>query len=112
MDEDFVFTIVLHYWGKIKTNPFMYEGGQVKRVENIKSDEMSFIEIVNIGKEFGYDETDIWMYRVPTIPFAGGLRYLDTDIEVLNMVKFAKGYNEVEVYVVFLNKGVALCDII
>uniref|UniRef100_A0A2N9FBT4 Uncharacterized protein n=1 Tax=Fagus sylvatica TaxID=28930 RepID=A0A2N9FBT4_FAGSY len=88
MDEDFVFTIVLHYWGKIKTNPFTYEGGQVKRVENIKSDEMSFIEILNIGKEFGYDETDIWMYRVPTVPFAGGLRYLDTDIE-----------------------GVALCDI-
>uniref|UniRef100_A0A2N9F9N5 Transposase MuDR plant domain-containing protein n=1 Tax=Fagus sylvatica TaxID=28930 RepID=A0A2N9F9N5_FAGSY len=111
MDEDFVFTIVLHYWGKIKTNPFTYEGGQVNRVENIKSDEMSFIEILNIGKEFGYDETDIWMYRVPTVPFAGGLRYLDTDIEVLNMVKFAKVYNEVEVYVVFLNEGVALCDI-
>uniref|UniRef100_A0A2N9J841 CCHC-type domain-containing protein n=1 Tax=Fagus sylvatica TaxID=28930 RepID=A0A2N9J841_FAGSY len=99
MDEDFVFTIVLHYWGKIKTNPFTYEGGQVNRVENIKSDEMSFIEILNIGKEFGYDETDIWMYRVPTVPFAGGLRYLDTDIEVLNMVKFAKVYNEVEMVV-------------
>ncbi|XP_030949999.1 uncharacterized protein LOC115973897 [Quercus lobata] len=43
------------------------------------------------------------MYRVPTMPFAGGLKPLENDVDVMNMVKCIRGYNEVEVYVIFLD---------
>ena len=43
------------------------------------------------------------MYRVPTMPFAGGLKPLENDVDVMNMVKCIRGYNEVKVYVMFLD---------
>ncbi|KAK7840008.1 hypothetical protein CFP56_017329 [Quercus suber] len=101
--DDFDFTIALYYWGKIRNNPYRYEGGEVKIYEDNNSDEMSLVEIWNKAKNFGYSENDVFMYRVPTMPFAGGLKPLENDVDVMNMVKCIKGYNEVEVYVMFLD---------
>ncbi|KAK7847175.1 hypothetical protein CFP56_007027, partial [Quercus suber] len=77
--------------------------GETKIYEDNNSDEMSLVEIWNKAKIFGYGENDIFMYRVPTMPFAGGLKPLENDVDVMNMVKCIKGYNEVEVYVMFLD---------
>nr|POF08027.1 hypothetical protein CFP56_17755 [Quercus suber] len=38
--------------------------------EDNNSDEMSLVEIWNKAKNFGYGENDVFMYRVPTMPFA------------------------------------------
>ncbi|KAK7816773.1 hypothetical protein CFP56_043704 [Quercus suber] len=89
--------------GKIRNNPYRYEGGEIKIYENNNSDEMSLVEIWNEAKNFGYGENDVSMYRAPTMPFAGGLKPLENDVDVMNMVKCIKGYNEVEVYVMFLD---------
>ena len=64
---------------------------------------MSVVEIWNKAKNFGYGENDVFIYRVPTMPFAGGLKPLENDVDVMNMVKCIRGYNEVEVYVMFLD---------
>ena len=64
---------------------------------------MSLVEIWNKAKIFGYGENDVFMYRGPTIPFVGGLKPLENDVDVMNIVKCIKGYNEVEVYVMFLD---------
>mgnify|MGYP000885063302 CR=1 FL=1 len=66
---------------------------------------MSLVEIWNKAKNFGYGENDVFMYRVPTMPFVGGLKPLenDVDVDVMNMVKCIRGYNEVEVYAMFLD---------
>ncbi|KAF3966992.1 hypothetical protein CMV_008958 [Castanea mollissima] len=101
--DDFDFTITLYYWGKIRNNPYRYEGGEIKIYEDNNSDEMSLVEIWNKAKNFGYGENDVFMYRVPTTPFAGGLKPLENDVDVMNMVKCIRGYNEVEVYVMFLD---------
>ena len=101
--DDFDFIITLYYWGKIRNNPYRYEGGEIKIYEDNNSDEMSLVEIWNKAKIFGYGENDVFMYRVPTMPFAGGLKSLENDVDVMNMVKCIKGYNEVEVYVMFLD---------
>ena len=37
------------------------------------------------------------------MPFAGGLKPLENDVDVMNMVKCIRGYNEVKVYVMFLD---------
>ena len=101
--DDFDFTITFYYWGKIRNNPYRYEGGEVKIYEDNNSNEMSLVEIWNKAKNFGYGENDVFMYRVPTMPFASGLKPLENDIDVMNMVKCIRGYNEVEVYVMFLD---------
>nr|POF22501.1 hypothetical protein CFP56_68391 [Quercus suber] len=101
--DDFDFTITLYYWGKIRNNPYRYEGGEIKIYEDNNSDEMSLVEIWNEAKNFGYGENDVFMYRVPTMPFTGGLKLLENDVDVMNMVKCIRGYNEVEVYVMFLD---------
>ncbi|KAK7839118.1 hypothetical protein CFP56_018737 [Quercus suber] len=98
--DDFDFTITLYYWGKIRNNPYRYEGGETKIYEDNNSDEMSLVEIWNKAKIFGYGENDVFMYRVPTMPFAGGLKPLENDVDVMNMVKCIKGYNKVEVYMI------------
>jgi hypothetical protein len=100
--DDFDFTIALYHGGKIKSNPFKYEGGEVKRYEDNNSEEMSLVEIMNMVKEFGYGWNDVLLYRVPTIPFADGLKPLKNDNDVMDMVKYVKGYNEVDVYVMSL----------
>ncbi|XP_023906799.1 uncharacterized protein LOC112018497 isoform X1 [Quercus suber] len=64
---------------------------------------MSLVEIWNKAKNFGYGENDVFIYKVPTMPFAGGLKPLENDVDVMNMVKCIKGYNKVEVYVMFLD---------
>ena len=64
---------------------------------------MLLVEIWNKAKNFEYGENDVFMYRVPTMPFAGGLKPLENDVDVMNMVKCIRGYNEVEVYVMFLD---------
>nr|POF03645.1 hypothetical protein CFP56_61428 [Quercus suber] len=43
------------------------------------------------------------MYRVPTMPFVGHLKPLENDVDAMNMVKCIRCYNEVEVYVMFLD---------
>ena len=101
--DDFDFTIALYYWGKIRNNPYRYEGGEVKIYEDNNSDEMSLVEIWNKAKKFGYGENDVFMYKVPTMPFASCLKLLENDVDVMNMVKCIRGYNEVEVYVMFLD---------
>ena len=88
--------------GKIR-NPYRYEGGEVKIYKNNNFDEILLVEIWNKTKNFEYGENDVFMYRVPTMPFAGGLKPLENDVDVMNMVKCIKGYNEVEVYVMFLD---------
>ena len=45
----------------------------VKIYEDNNSDEMSLVEIWNKAKNSRYGENDVFMYRVPTMPFAGGL---------------------------------------
>ena len=100
--DDFDFTIALYHGGKIKSNPFKYEGGEVKRYEDNNSEKMSLIEIMNMVKEFGYGWNDVLLYRIPTIPFADGLKPLKNDNDVMDMVKYVKGYNEVDVYVMSL----------
>ena len=101
--DDFDFTITFYYWGKIRNNPYRYKGGEVKIYEDNNSDEMLFVEIWNKAKNFEFSEIDVLMYRVPTMPFAGGLKPLENDVDVMNMVKCIRGYNEVEVYVMFLD---------
>nr|POE69913.1 hypothetical protein CFP56_66807 [Quercus suber] len=101
--DDFDFTITLYYWGKIRNNPYRDEGGEVKIYKDNNSNEMSLVEIWNKAKNFRYDENDVFMYRVPTMPFAGGLKPLENDVDVMNMVKCIRGYNELEVYVMFLD---------
>ena len=101
--DDFDFTITLYYWGKIRNNPYRYEGAEIKIYEDNNSDEMSLVEIWNKAKIFGYGENDVFMYRVPTMPFAGGLKPLENDVDGMNMVKCILGSNEVEVYVMFLD---------
>ncbi|KAF3945380.1 hypothetical protein CMV_028238 [Castanea mollissima] len=85
--DDFDFTITLYYWGKIGNNPYRYKGGEIKIYEDNNFDEMSLVEIWNKAKDFGYGENDVFMYRVPTMPFAGGLKPLENDVDVMNMVK-------------------------
>ena len=85
--DDFDFTITFYYWGKIRNNPYRYEGGEIKIYEDNNSNEMSLAEIWNKAKIFGCDENDVFMYRVPTMPFAGGLKPLENDLDVMNMVK-------------------------
>ncbi|KAK9986750.1 hypothetical protein SO802_031701 [Lithocarpus litseifolius] len=101
--DDFDSIITFYYWGKIRNNPYRYEGGEIKTYEDNNSDEMSLVEIWNKAKSFGYGENDVFMYRVPTMPFAGGLKPLENGVDVMNMVKCIRGYNEVEVevYVMF-----------
>ena len=99
----FDFTITLYYLGKIKNNPYRYEKGEVKTYEDNNSDEMSLVEMWNKAKNFEYGENDVFMYIVPTMPFADGLKPLEDDVDVMNMVKCIRGYNEVEVYVMFLD---------
>ncbi|KAL0001478.1 hypothetical protein SO802_015259, partial [Lithocarpus litseifolius] len=101
--DDFDFTITLCYWGNIRNNPYRYEGGEIKIYEDNNSDDMSLVEIWNKAKNFGYGENDVFMYIVPTMPFVGDLKPLENDVDVMNMVKFIRGYNEVEVYVMFLD---------
>ena len=48
---------------------------------------MLFVEIWNKAKNFEFSEIDVLMYRVPTMPFAGGLKPLENDVDVMNMVK-------------------------
>ena len=48
MDEEFQFTISLHYGGKFKNNPFKYDGEKIKKHEDYKSNEMSMIEMISI----------------------------------------------------------------
>ena len=43
--DDFDFTITLYYWGKIRNNPYRYEGAEIKIYEDNNSDEMSLVEI-------------------------------------------------------------------
>ncbi|KAK9986756.1 hypothetical protein SO802_031707 [Lithocarpus litseifolius] len=101
--DDFDFTITLYYLEKIRNNPYRYEGGKLKIFEDNNSDEMLLVEIWNKAKNFEYGENDVFMYRVPTMPFAGGLKLLENDVDVMNTVKCIRGYNEVEVYVMFLH---------
>ena len=39
----------------------------------------------------------IYLYIVSTMPFAGDLKPLENDVDVMNMVKCIRSYNEVEV---------------
>ena len=84
-------------------NPYKYEGGEIKIYEDNNSYEMSLVEIWNKAKNFGYGENDVFMYRVPTMPFVGGLKPSENNVDVMNMVRCIRGYNEVEVYVMFLD---------
>nr|POE52553.1 hypothetical protein CFP56_51689 [Quercus suber] len=59
--------------------------------------------LFTIGGRLGIIHIDMKEGRVPTMPFAGGLKPLENDVDVMNMVKCIKGYNEVEVYVMFLD---------
>ncbi|KAL4638338.1 hypothetical protein ACB092_03G139500 [Castanea dentata] len=96
--DDFDFTITLYYWGKIRNNPYRYKGGEIKIYEDNNSDEMSLVEIWNKAKDFGYGENDVFMYRVPTMPFAGGLKPLENDVDVMNMVKCINDVDVMNIY--------------
>ncbi|KAL0008520.1 hypothetical protein SO802_010022 [Lithocarpus litseifolius] len=48
--------------------------------------------------------------RVPTMPFASGLKPLENDVDVMNMVMCIRGYNEVEVYVMFSDDYENACE--
>ncbi|KAK7829127.1 hypothetical protein CFP56_029583 [Quercus suber] len=102
MDEDFQFTICLHYGGKFKNNPFRYDGGKIKKHEDYNSNEMSMIEMISIIREFGYGPLDLLLYRDPGLPFVGGLKPLVYDNDVVKMVEIIRGHYEVELYVTFL----------
>ena len=102
MDEDFQFTICLHYGGKFKNNPFRYGGGKIKKHEDYNSNEMSMIEMISIIREFGYGPLDLLLYRDPGLPFVGGLKPLVYDNDVVKMVEIIRGHHEVELYVTFL----------
>ena len=69
----------------------------VKIYEDNNFDEMSRVKIWNKAKYSGYGENDIFIYRVSTMPFAGDLKPLENDVDVMNMVKCIRSYNEVEV---------------
>ena len=92
MDEEFQFTICLHYGGKFKNNPFKYDGEKIKKHEDYKSNEMSMVEMISIIREFGYRPLDLLLYRDPGLPFVGGLVY---DNDVVQMVEIIRGHPEV-----------------
>ncbi|KAK7856942.1 hypothetical protein CFP56_020985 [Quercus suber] len=56
-----------------------------------------------VGGRLGIIHIDTNEGRVPTMPFVGHLKPLENDVDAMNMVKCIRCYNEVEVYVMFLD---------
>lgn len=95
--DDYEFMIFMCYGGNFvdRLRCIKYVGEGIRCYKNCYSDEVSLMEIVNIVvREFGFEKRDILVHRILALPFETGIRPLENDNDVVNMVYASKTWTE------------------
>ena len=85
--------------------PLVYMGGYLSKIYYVDLARFSIIEIEEIAKEVGCKVFTKCWYKVPSLPLCGGLRILEKDSDIRDMVEWVPAYRVLEVYLEY-----AECD--
>ncbi|KAG5522713.1 hypothetical protein RHGRI_034754 [Rhododendron griersonianum] len=69
----------------------MYLGGTVEMVDEIDPDLICFFDLKRVIMSYGYPTTSTMYYLIPSLGLTKGLRVLNSDIEVREMLDVYKG---------------------
>ncbi|KAG5548440.1 hypothetical protein RHGRI_013954 [Rhododendron griersonianum] len=69
----------------------MYLGGTVEMVDEIDPDLICFFDLKRVIMSYGYRTTSTMYYLIPSLGLTKGLRVLNSDIEVREMLDVYKG---------------------
>ncbi|KAH7839200.1 hypothetical protein Vadar_001004 [Vaccinium darrowii] len=97
--DDIVFTIEIHHGGHFLENPLRYIDGLVNHVDDCVPDLFSKLEVEDIVQRLGYNNLKMLWYRIPGLGLLNGLRVIGNDNDALDMTRYVKGHNQIEVYV-------------
>ncbi|PWA75620.1 transposase, mutator type [Artemisia annua] len=97
-----VFCLKINHGGEFTTPPkIRYRGGKVNWIDTIDADVFSINEINHMMKDIGYENPSFeYFYKEPNTDLENGLKKLDCDQDVLQLMKFVAKYKVIELYVV------------
>jgi hypothetical protein len=91
----------VHYKGSFnRENRCTYVGGFVHNHYVHEVHKMSFLDIEEICKEYGYKYGDLIHYKIPDRSLDDGLRLISSDHNVSEMVSYHEGHYLAELYLV------------
>ena len=99
-----VFCLKINHGGAFTSPPKVrYKGGKVNWIDTIDSERFSVVEVATMMEELGYENGSSGMdffYKLPNTDLDNGLRKLETDKDVLELMTHVSKYKVIDLYVV------------
>ncbi|KAG5565159.1 hypothetical protein RHGRI_001153 [Rhododendron griersonianum] len=76
----------------------MYLGGIVEMVDEIDPDYISYFDLKAVIMSYGYPTTSTMYYMIPSVGLTKGLRVINSDIEIREMLDVYKGLPVISLY--------------
>ncbi len=99
--------VEVHFGGRFdRSFGCEYTGGEVElHKDSVDLDKLSFFEIEDICKEYGYKLGDLMYFKDPVKSLADGLHLITSDHDVLNLSACHDGHAILQLYIVSFGDG-------
>ena len=90
--------VYVHHHGYLDSSKPSYEGGEVDTV-NLDTDEFSFRDLEDFGKEFGYDPSSLVYFKTNGHTFADGVKVVYDDESVRELIDVSMSSGCIDLYI-------------
>lgn len=98
-----MFCLKINHGGAFTSPPKVrYKGGKVNWIDTIDSERFSVVEVATMMKELGFENGSSGMdffYKLPNTDLDNGLRKLETEKDVLELMTHVSKYKVIDLYV-------------